>query len=63
MDKLYSEAILQDVEAALKIWDALEEKQEGEMEMEEKVRTDQKALREKVRAFDRRYGGHYGTGF
>lgn len=64
VDKLYAEAILQDVEAALKTWDVLEEKEKGEeKEMEEKVRTDQKALRDKVRAFDRSYGGHYGTGF
>lgn len=64
VDKLYAEAILQDVEAALKTWDVLEEKERGEeKQMEEKVRTDQKALRDKVRAFDRKYGGHYGTGF
>lgn len=66
VDKLYSEAILQDVEDALKTWDTVKEKGkvgEEQILFEDSLRVDKQALRDKVRAFERKYGGHYGTGF
>lgn len=71
VDKLYSAAILEQIDDALKKWASVksdvtdaEVKEVEEMaELEEKVEKDSKALVAKVRAFDRKFGGYYGTGF
>lgn len=67
VDKLYSDAILEKVDAAVKVAKDLVGKEEEEVkqleELREKIENDRKALVAKIREFDRRFGGYYGTGF